>query len=230
MGCLTYDVSSSQAAQDFSTSPACDGEDLVSIAAMAWFPPLFLSGTCIPQIHGSYISPQGFHFPAHGFVVLQQVCLFLPFSDTGLGSEGGPWGYRASITVASLSLLMPLHKRCSVPCPQLTHLRWGPPFPCLSPVISSRMPGFPQQSRAVCKCQAPAQSRSAACRGNVNTGTPGYLQNPSLSCDRDACISKTYVHRLPFWFYPYKTYEDSCFSWWRGLFFSVQKRRKHAQK
>lgn len=90
------------------------------MAATVRFPPLFLSGTCIPQMHGSYIFPQGFHFSAARFC---HAPAGLPFSDTGLGSEGGPWGCCASITLASLSLLTLLHKRYSVPCPQVTHLR-----------------------------------------------------------------------------------------------------------
>lgn len=100
-GGLAYDVSSSQAAQDFGTSPPCDGEDLVSIAATARFPPLFLSGTCIPQMHGSYISPQGFHFPAARFCRAPAGLPFSAFFQHWFGESGG--GGLGDAVQASLS-------------------------------------------------------------------------------------------------------------------------------
>lgn len=103
-GGLAYDVSSSQAAQDFGTSPPCDGEDLVSIAATAWFPPLFLSGTCIPQIHGSDISPQGFHFPAARFCRAPAGLPFSAFFWHWFGEQGGATG-------------MPCKHHCRLPLP-----------------------------------------------------------------------------------------------------------------
>lgn len=182
-----YVVSSSQAGQVFGTSPPCDGEDLVSIAAIAWCSP-HLSPTLplSPQdlysttAQESYISPQGFHFPAAQFCCALAA---LPFASSWFGERGGaPWGCRASIALASLSLSLSLctllHKRHSVPCPQLTRLRQGPPF---SSLVSSDQLTHAWLSITERSCVQVPGARTkpeTACGGNVNTGTPDYLQKP----------------------------------------------------
>lgn len=91
---------------------------------------------------------------------------------------GEPWGCRASIPLASLSLLTPLHKRRSVPCPQLTRLRRGPPFflACL------------QQSAHAC---LPFHNRAELCASARRPHKAGALPAEEMSIQERQAIYKT---------------------------------------
>lgn len=137
----------------------------------------------------------------------------------GLGSEGS-LGMPPS--PASPSPTAPQKPQCS-----------------LSPADSSspRSPLFLAcLQRSAHACLALAQSRSAARGGNVNTGTPGYLQNLSTSCSGSM---KTAVPASPpgefsSWFYPnagslvFLLLQKPFFL--SFSFLPAQKRAQHVQK
>lgn len=192
----------------------------------------FLPRTCIPPLHGSYISPQGFSFSCRS---APRALAGLPFAERRFGERGGAGGaVRASLSPPS-PLFTPLHKRRSVPCPQLTHLRRGPPLflACLQRSAHACL-AFHNRAELRASARRPHKAGELPAEKMSIQERQAIYKNPSLSCYGDAysCENSRTCTYSPFDFTHVKCREllVSLVAEKGFFFFFAQKRGKHAQK
>lgn len=239
-GGLACDVSSIQAAQDFGTSAPCDGEDLVSIAAMVWFhttppPPFFFfssPGLVFHHCTGVIFHPKAFHFPAAALRVLWQVCL-LPNASLGSEAEqGGPCEHRSRLPLPSSRRST---KDAVFPVPNWLIFAEVPPF---SSLVSSDQLTHAWLSITERSCvRVPgARTKPESCprrkcqyrNARLFTKTPLYPATEMRIAVKTVVPAHTPLLILPTWnvgSFLFLLLQRKAF-----FFFFAQKRGKHAQK